>query len=57
MFENLKCGMKWLSSKSPSIQVLHQQIRGGWGVLDCAAEVQIVSEAGKELPSRFRDQQ
>ena len=28
---------KWSSNKSPSIQVLHQQItRGGMGVLVCA---------------------
>ena len=38
MFENIKRGKKWSSSKSPSIQVLHQQIRGGGGsgVLDFA---------------------
>ena len=33
MFENGKRGKKYLSSKLPSIQVLHQQIKGGWGFL------------------------
>ena len=31
MFENIKQGKKRSSSKSPSIQVLHQQIKGGGG--------------------------
>ena len=29
MFKNIKRGIKWSSSKSSYIQVLHQQIRGG----------------------------
>ena len=29
LFKNLKRGIKWSSSKSSFIQVLHQQIRGG----------------------------
>ena len=31
MFKNIKRGIKWSSSKSSYIQVLHQQIRGGGG--------------------------
>ena len=31
MFKNIKCGIKWSSSKSSYIQVLHQQIRGDGG--------------------------
>ena len=30
MFENIKCGIKWSSSKSPSIQLSCQKIKG-WG--------------------------
>ena len=36
VFENIKRGINWASSKSRSIQVLRQQIWGGWGVLVCA---------------------
>ena len=35
LFKNLKRGIKWSSSKSSFIQVLHQQIGGG-GVYVCA---------------------
>ena len=31
VFKNIKRGIKWSSSKSSYIQVLHQQIREGWG--------------------------
>ena len=36
VFEDIKRGISLASSKSPFIQVLHQQIMGGWGVLVCA---------------------
>ena len=36
MFENIKPEIKLLFRMSTSIQLLHQQIRGGWGVLACA---------------------
>ena len=46
MFENIKYGIKRSSSKSPSIQVLRQQIREG-EVLVCADSAHAGGEGGK----------
>ena len=47
--ENIKCGMKLLSSKSPSIQALHQRIRGGDGVLVCADSADAEGVGGSKI--------
>ena len=44
MFKNIKHGIKWSSSKSSYIQVLHQQIRGVWGVQNYGKRADIILE-------------
>ena len=62
LFKNLKRGIKWSLSKSSSIQVLHQQIRGGgsmyvlialtqggWGVQNHGKHADIILERSLRL--------
>ena len=46
MFQNIKQGIKWSSVKSPSIQVLHQPIRGA---LVCADRADAEGGRGSKI--------
>ena len=49
VFENIKRGINWASSKSRSIQVLRQQIWGGLGVLVCADSADAGGGGGSKI--------
>ena len=49
VFENIKRGINWALSKTPSIQVLHQQIFFWGGVLVCADSADAGGVGGPKL--------